>query len=627
MNSVDDDCDYLASLNSSFQNYTTSSSSSSCSCDGAPAKWKRGICAVLQDCTNLGDQPLQKRSSKACAEDAIHKMLTTPERLPRGDPTAAVAARQKALTQSPSTETASEEIVTDCSATLNSVFKKSRAAFDTGASMLLSYVHKNASYEVQKAVAISLMATAMTQWEYNITDAAWIASEYTYFSQETIRKWASSFFVGFNNLFRTSPENVTDESIEDELSSERGHCHSCPWSLIHDEEFQLEARTYIRQNAYVKGEPNLTVDMFVEWIASKFNTKVHKETARRWLHELGFSRVHHQKGVYFDGHDRADVVAYRNTFLANMDTLDKRSIMFDGNIPELRGAQPLIRVVHDESTFHANCDQSYFWGDENTNVIRQKSLGAGIMVSDFVDEVSGFVRTETEEARLLLETSKDGYFNNDHLLDQVDHTISIFEKIHPDAQGLFLFDNAPSYKKLADDSLNVERMNVNPGGMQPAMRSTTWNGHVQTMVYPDGTPKGMKAVLQERGVHTKGLKAADMRERLKTYEDFQNPKTLLEDLVESRGHLCVFYPKYHCELSPIELVWCQAKKYTRAYANGSIVRLRKLVPDGLNNVTTDQIKKFFRLCRDYERAYREGHTGKFVEQVIKVYKSHRRVSI
>ena len=155
---------------------------------------------------------------------------------------------------------------------------------------------------------------------------------------------------------------MTDESIEVELSSERGHCHSCPWSLIHDEEFQLEARTYmyIRQNAYVKGEPNLTVDMFVEWVASKLNTKVHKVTVRRWLHELGFSCVHHQKGVYFDGHDRADVVAYRNTFLANMDTLDKRSIMFDGNIPELRGAQPLIRVVHDASTFHANCDQSYF---------------------------------------------------------------------------------------------------------------------------------------------------------------------------------------------------------------------------------------------------------------------------
>ena len=113
-------------------------------------------------------------------------------------------------------------------------------------------------------------------------------------------------------------------------------------------------------------------------------------------------------------------------------------------------------------------------GNENTNVIRQKALGAGIVVSDFIDEVGGFVHTETEEAYLLLETSKDGYFNNDHLLDQVDHyIINIFEKIHPGAQRLFLFDNTPSHKKLADDSLNVKKMNVNLGGMQLAICSAT----------------------------------------------------------------------------------------------------------------------------------------------------------
>ena len=201
------------------------------------------------------------------------------------------------------------------------------------------------------------------------------------------------------------------------------------------------------------------------------------------------------------------------------------------------------------------------------------------------------------------------------------------ERVHPNAQGLFLFDNAPSHKKVADDALNVDKMNVHPGGMQPKMRSTTWEGRTQTMVYRDGTPKGMKAVLEERGVDTRNMKAPDMREKLKSYPDFQNATTLLEDLVHSRGHLCVFYPKYHCELSPIELVWCIAKKYTRAYANGSIVRLRKLVPEGLDSVTTEQIKKFFRLCRDYERVYREGLTGKAVEERIKVYKSHRRVTV
>ena len=105
-------------------------------------------------------------------------------------------------------------------------------------------------------------------------------------------------------------------------------------------------------------------------------------------------------------------------------------------------------MVHDESTYYANCDQSYFWGDEQTNVLQQKSLGSFIMVSDFVDEVSGFVRDGSNMARLLLETNKDGYFTNDHLLDQVKKTIDIFEDIHPSCKGIFMFDNAPSHKKV-----------------------------------------------------------------------------------------------------------------------------------------------------------------------------------
>ena len=82
----------------------------------------------------------------------------------------------------------------------------------------------------------------------------------------------------------------------------------------------------------------------------------------------------------------------------------------------------------------------------------------------------------------------------------------------------------------------------------------------------------------------------------------------------------MFYPKFHCELSPIEHVWCQAKKHTRAYADGSITRLRKIVPEGLDSVTV----KFFKTCRDYEQAYREGGKGREVEQVM-MYKSHRHV--
>ena len=63
--------------------------------------------------------------------------------------------------------------------------------------------------------------------------------------------------------------------------------------------------------------------------------------------------------------------------------------------------------------------------------------------------------------------------------------------------GVFLFDNAPSHTKMPSDTLNVNAMNVFPGGMQAAMRDTVWAGEVQKMVFEDGTPKGMKQVLEK----------------------------------------------------------------------------------------------------------------------------------
>ena len=58
----------------------------------------------------------------------------------------------------------------------------------------------------------------------------------------------------------------------------------------------------------------------------------------------------------------------------------------------------------------------------------------------------------------------------------------------------------------------------------------------------------------------------------------------------------------------------------------TIIRLRKIVPEGLEKCTSDMIRKFFRTCRDYEHAYREGSIGKDVEVRVKVYKSHRKVT-
>ena len=197
---------------------------------------------------------------------------------------------------------------------------------------------------------------------------------------------------------------------------------------------------------------------------------------------------------------------------------------------------------------------------------------------------------------MLLETQTDGYFNSDMFLQQVDKALEIFEHKYPDYVSLFMFDNAPCHKKVQEDALNVERMNVRPGGKQVVMRDTVWNGEVQKMILPDGRPKGMKLVLDERGIETTGMKADKMRETLRSFPDFKCQKTMLEEKMESRGHVCLYFPKFHCELNAIERNWCHAKKHTRAYCNGSIVRLRRIVPESLETVSVELMNKFFKTC-------------------------------
>ena len=65
------------------------------------------------------------------------------------------------------------------------------------------------------------------------------------------------------------------------------------------------------------------------------------------------------------------------------------------------------------------------------------------------------------EARILFKpgVNHDGYFDADDLQRQVDLAIDIFEgKTNGYAQGLFLFDNAPSHQKQAPDALSARKM-------------------------------------------------------------------------------------------------------------------------------------------------------------------------
>lgn len=93
---------------------------------------------------------------------------------------------------------------------------------------------------------------------------------------------------------------------------------------------------------------------------------IRSRTARKKLNRLGYKWREIQKGVFFDGHEREDVVEYRETFLNEMKSLLPYFVEFSNNGSILPKVYPddctvggsdrrhIIMITHDESTFSAN---------------------------------------------------------------------------------------------------------------------------------------------------------------------------------------------------------------------------------------------------------------------------------
>ena len=280
--------------------------------------------------------------------------------------------------------------------------------------------------------------------------------------------------------------------------------------------------------------------------------------------------------------------------------------------------------------------------------MKPKSKGAGIMVSDFIDEKNGYLCLTQEEyvrareavqiqARCLLEygEAKEGYWTCEKFIQQMRNAIKIAKFKYPKCEGwrhVWIFDHSSCHATMPDDSLDVSKINVNPGGKQRVMRYGYWNGEVKKMNFAIGIPKSLRRVLQERDIDTSGMNADQMRAVLGSHPDFKNEKCRIERLlVEDHKHIAYFLPKFHCELNPIERVWAQAKKYSKAYCKYSIISLRNTVVPALESVPLESIQKHFLKVRHYMFAYLEGLSGgSDLEDLVKLYKkeikSHRRIS-
>ena len=57
----------------------------------------------------------------------------------------------------------------------------------------------------------------------------------------------------------------------------------------------------------------------------------------------------------------------------------------------------LVMIYHDESSFHANEGQSWQWAEEDKQMLRPKSQGRGLMISDFIEEHGGYLQLAPDE--------------------------------------------------------------------------------------------------------------------------------------------------------------------------------------------------------------------------------------
>ncbi len=376
-------------------------------------------------------------------------------------------------------------------------------------------------------------------------------------------------------------------------------------------------------------------------------------SCHRYLEMFGYSFVQLKKGMYVDGHEREDVRAFRQGFLHRMFGYEKFMATYEG--PEMATAiEPVLAdgdkkhvlVVHDESLFYSNDGVSSMWVHPKHPPLRKKDRGRCIMVSEFLCECHGRMKIQvngaehTTTATLTPGKNEDGWWTAQHLIDQItSKMLPIFNQLHPGCVGVFLFDNSTNHGAFATDALSVSNMNLKTGGKQNKLRNGWYerDGHrvVQPMVTgPDlshcfdiGTAKGIKFVLEERGLWTAGLKLDSAKELLASQPDFVAQKSLVEEAIEASGHVALFLPKFHCEFIFIKLYWGALKYFCREHCDYSFAKLLPTITTAMDHVTLASIRRYARKCWRYMDAYRSGLSVEQVEWAVKKQRSHRRINM
>ncbi|KAF8315112.1 hypothetical protein DL93DRAFT_2136065 [Clavulina sp. PMI_390] len=478
-------------------------------------------------------------------------------------------------------------------------------------------------------------------------------------------------------------------------------------SVLHtDEDLRDEVISYLQGVGKFVSADDIVLCVSQEHLMRRLRRQkpISRRTAQRWMAMMGFRWRKEPKGQYVDGHERDDVVDYRQKqYLPAIAAFraQTREWDVDGNevvgqelepesqrdgpsTPPVTASPPPRRVViwfHDESIFYAHDRRKIRWvHSSETAKPYAKGEGQSFMVADFVSADYGWLRGPNgESARRSLKPGKnrEGYFSNDNVLEQVEAAIDLAKKLYPDDEHVFVFDNARTHSKRAEDALSarhlpkstsqpdsnwmLKRTRRDPNG-KPMYDSTGEllkekipmgdarfaDGRPQPLYFPPNHPthpglfKGMAVILKERGFtnadklryECKGFKCEKQpdgeyghcccRRVLFNQPDFVNVPSLLLMLCERMGVKALFLPKFHPELNFIEQCWGYAKRVYREFpASSKMEDLERNALTALDQVPLDSMRRFANRSRRYEDAYIKGLDGSEAAWASRRYHGHR----
>ena len=104
---------------------------------------------------------------------------------------------------------------------------------------------------------------------------------------------------------------------------------------------------------------------------------------------------------------------------------------------------------------------------------------------------------------------------------------------------------------------------------------------------------------------------------LSTEPDSAGQKEWLTEVVEKKNCRIIFYPKYHCELNFIEMVWGWLKSHHRRSCTYTFKHLEENLPLSLENILPlSFVRRASQHCFRFMQGYRHFLSGSILEYAV-----------